>query len=198
MRPAPVHVDLLRHGETSGGAVYRGVGDDPLTPAGRAQMSAALADGGGWDAVVTSPLRRCAEFARAVAEQHDIPLTIDARLREMDFGAWEGRSAEQIMRDDPQCLTRFWQDPWRHPPPGAESLVRVRARVLEVWGELVARGQSLLVISHGGPLRVILCQLLGHPTARMLELPVPHAARCRVRLTAGSAPCLEPPVGIVP
>lgn len=83
-------IDLLRHGETAGGSRYRGSIDDALTPLGWAAMRAALGEECGWNRIVSSPLRRCADFARDLARRHGLPLDIDARLREIHFGDWEG------------------------------------------------------------------------------------------------------------
>ncbi len=63
-------VDLLRHGEPEGGNKYRGALDDPLSELGWAQMRAATGDRCPWQAIVSSPLRRCAAFARELANRH--------------------------------------------------------------------------------------------------------------------------------
>lgn len=179
----PVYLDLLRHGETEGGARYRGTTDDPLTATGWEQMWAAVNDNAGWDGIVTSPLRRCAEFARALARQRSIPLTLDPRFAEMHFGAWEGRSAAELMSTDPEALARFWDDPVTHAPPGAEPLARFATRVLMAWHGIVRDrpGWQVLLVTHGGVIRVILCYVLRRPVARLLELDVGHAALYRLR-----------------
>lgn len=177
------HIHLLRHGEADGGARYRGTTDDALTAAGWEQMWAAVNADVRWDGIVTSPLRRCAEFARALARQRSIPLTFDERLAEMHFGAWEGRSAAELMSTDPQALARFWDDPATHTPPGAEPLARFAARVLAAWHGIVRDhpGRRILLITHGGVIRVILCHVLGRPVERLLDFDVGHAALYRVR-----------------
>lgn len=179
----PVYLDLLRHGETEGGARYRGTTDDPLTVAGWEQMWAAVNSNARWEGVVTSPLRRCAEFARALARQRSMPLTLDPRLAEMHFGAWEGRSAAELMSADPDALARFWDDPAAHAPPGAEPLTRFATRVLEAWHGIVRDhpGRRVLLVTHGGVIRAILCHVLRRPIERLLELDVGHAALHRVR-----------------
>ena len=178
-----VYLDLLRHGETEGGARYRGTTDDPLTAAGWEQMWAAVNDNARWNGIVSSPLRRCAEFARALARQRSMPLTLDPRLAEMHFGAWEGRSAAELMSADPEALARFWHNPAAHAPPGAEPLTRFAARVLEAWHGIVRAhpGRRVLLVTHGGVIRAILCHVLRRPIERLLELDVGHAALHRVR-----------------
>ena len=179
----PVYLDLLRHGETAGGTCYRGTTDDPLTAAGWEQMRAAVNDNARWEGIVTSPLRRCAEFARALARQRSIPLTLDERLAEMHFGAWEGRSTAELMSADPEALARFWDDPVTHTPPGAEPLARFATRVLATWNGIVRDhpGRRVLLVTHGGVIRVILSHVLRRPVERLLELDVGHAALHRLR-----------------
>ena len=150
-----------------------------------------------WDRIIASPLIRCADFARALSQRLDLPLSLDPRLVELDFGAWEGRSAADLMVSDAEALGRFWADPVTHAPPGGESLPAFQDRVLAAWQDLTAQAltnrERLLVISHGGVIRVILCTLLDHPLERLLELDVSHASLTRVGLdrnAAGTLPAL--------
>ena len=139
-----------------------------------------------WDRIIASPLIRCADFARALSHHLDLPLSLDPRLVELDFGAWEGRSAAELMESDAQALGQFWADPVAHPPPGGEPLPAFQTRVLAAWKDLTEQaltaGEQLLVISHGGVIRVILCALSDHPLGRLLELEVGHASLTRIRL----------------
>jgi alpha-ribazole phosphatase len=174
-----VHIDLLRHGETVGGTRFRGSLDDPLTDEGIRQMECAVANAGPWDEIVTSPLSRCAAFAASLAQRLSIPLEIDERLREIHFGDWEGRSYAELMATAPLALTRFLGDPLRHPPPGAESVEAFRERTLDaLWDRLTAHnlGRRLLLVTHGGVIRVMLCHARQWPLARLLEIDVPHAS----------------------
>ncbi len=144
---------------------------------------------GAWDLILASPLARCADFARALSRQEGIPLRLDARLQEMDFGAWEGQSAADLMERDAEALGRFWSDPLANTPPGAEPLTLFAARVLDLWSEILTRpeGERLLVISHGGVIRVILSQVLGRPLGRLLELEVGHASLNRLHIDRDAA-----------
>ncbi|MFA7242016.1 MAG: histidine phosphatase family protein [Sulfuricellaceae bacterium] len=180
------HISLLRHGETEGGLRYRGSTDDALSLRGWEQMWAAVGDGE-WERIVASPLIRCAAFAQALAERRGIPFEIDERLREMHFGAWEGRTAIEIMAENADALARFWQNPAVYPPPEGEPLADFQARVLAAWRETVRAGQRVLLVSHGGPIRVVLCEIKPHPVERLLELEVAHAALFAVRIRGNHA-----------
>ncbi len=135
-----------------------------------------------WQGIVSSPLSRCVSFASALAKRHAIPLQLDERLREMDFGDWEGRTAAELMATVPDALTRFWQDPLHHGPPQGESLLSLRKRVLATWNEIVDRQRPVLIVTHGGPIRVILNRALDKPPERLMEINVPHAALFSLRV----------------
>ena len=88
------------------------------------------------------------------------------------------------MAEAPEALTRFWNDPDKYPPPGGEPLARFQARVLDAWSEIVFRhaGQRVLVVSHGGVIRVLLCRLLERPVTRLHELDIEHGGLYTVRV----------------
>ncbi|MGH8531197.1 MAG: histidine phosphatase family protein [Gammaproteobacteria bacterium] len=175
-------VDLLRHGEAEGGARYRGSSDDSLTAEGWAQMWAALPEDDYWDRIVSSPLERCAGFARELSRCRSLPMELNQDLREMHFGAWEGRTAADLAAIDAEALTRFWRDPFKYTPPGAETLSQLQSRTLGTLKALMTqyRRQRLLLITHGGPIRILLCQALGKPIEKSLKIEVPPASLHRL------------------
>lgn len=177
-------IDLLRHGEPEGGVRYRGTVDDPLSERGWVQMRAAVGGARPWQVVVSSPLRRCADFARTLAVESHLALDIEPRFREMGFGAWEGRTVDEILAATPEALNRFWQDPIAHPPPDGEPLQDCAARVAAGWHDLLARhaGRRVLVIGHGGMIRLVLHHILEMPLSRIWRLEVPYATLSRVRV----------------
>jgi alpha-ribazole phosphatase len=172
-----MRIHLLRHGEVQGGSRYWGETDVALSKIGWQQMRAAVA-GQTWDFIASSPLRRCATFAEVLARELTVPFRLEAELREMSFGAWEGRSAFELMRSDPESLLRFWTDPSQHAPPGGETLAQLHARVWAVWQRLVVTYNPgrLLIITHGGPIRVLRGVEKQIPSADLLKIEVPHAA----------------------
>jgi broad specificity phosphatase PhoE len=173
-------IGLLRHGEPVGGPRYRGRTDDPLTLAGWLQLVAAIESAPvAWVRIISSPLLRCAAFAEVLASHLQLPLYLEPRLRELDFGAWEGRTSTELLQHERPALLRFWADPVRYPPPQGETLTQLQTRVLAAWRELRAGPQPVLIISHGGPMRIILGHLQGLPLQRLLALELPYGAlRC--------------------
>lgn len=187
-------VDLLRHGETEYAQRYCGSTDHPLTEQGWRQMQSTAARATvPWQHIVTSPQRRCAAFAETLSQSHAIPVTYDARLREIHFGTWENQSATDLMNTQAGALTRFWQNPVDFPPPQGEHLLDFQSRVLAVWHEITScfTDQHILLITHGGVIRVIRCHLQQHPIDRLLELDVRHAQLFRVHIDP-SATTIDP------
>jgi alpha-ribazole phosphatase len=176
--------DLMRHGEPVGGRKYRGQTDDPLSDKGWAQMRHAVGDLCPWQAVVSSPLLRCSDFAREVAVRHGLPLVMEPRLVELGFGAWEGRTSDELMAEHPDILLRFRADPISHSPPGAEPLVEFRGRVLSAWNAMLEAyaGEHVLVVAHAGVIRMIVALVLDTPLQHLFRLQVANAGITRIRV----------------
>jgi len=186
-------IDLLRHGETVGGAVFRGSIDDNLTENGWSQMATAVSQQPQqWERIISSPLRRCADFAHKLGQQHTLPVSLEPRFKEMHFGDWEGRSAAELMTTDEEALTRFWNDPVQCTPPAAELLLDFERRVLSAWADLLRDylGEKILLVTHGGVIRVLLCHLQQRPIKQLLEIEVKHAALKQLRIDHTEGPRL--------
>ena len=173
-----VTLDLLRHGETELGGGLRGSLDDALTPVGWEQMRAAVQGQGPWDRIVSSPLQRCALFAQELAGQLALPVTFDKDLQELHFGAWEGQSAAALMETDADALGLFWADPYSFTPPQGEPVSDFSTRVLAAVARLHSAyaGERILLISHGGVMRLLLAQARGLPREQLLNVEVGHGA----------------------
>lgn len=183
-----LHLDLLRHGETELGGGLRGSLDDALTVKGWEQMRAAVMDQGPWDRLVSSPLQRCARFAEALGERLQLPVTLDKDLQELHFGAWEGRSAAALMETDADALGRFWADPYGFTPPQGEPVTAFSLRVLAAVERLrqAYAGQRVLLVSHGGVMRLLLARARGLPREQLLTVEVGHGALFSLRVGAES------------
>lgn len=181
VKPAaePVLLGFLRHGEVAGAAhVYRGRSDAPLTPRGREQMHAALAEMPRWGAVVSSPARRCLDFAREFAAERGMACRVDADWHELDFGDWEDLRPDQAAARDAAAHAAFVHDARRHAPPGGETLDALDARVGAALGRLGGTaGAPTLVVTHAGAMRAVLAQVLG----------LSDLYRARIALTPGSS-----------
>lgn len=127
--------------------------------------------------VVSSPSSRCLQLARAL---HGTP-DIDPRLREISFGAWELQRFDDLPRTD---LDRWAADVWGFRPPGGESALDMAHRAWAAWLDIATHDGHLVVVSHGGPLRVIAGRLTGLQRDAWLGQPCPPGELTRLALAA--------------
>ena len=177
---------LLRHGQTPLSAERRFAGrsDIPLTDVGQRQAAAAaarLAERGGIDVIVTSPLRRTRRTAEAVAETTGAPVVVEDDLVETDFGKWEGMSFAEAGAQDPDHL-KAWLGGADVAPPDGESFAAAGRRVLGALDRVLAAypEQTLLIVSHVTPIKTILCRALLAPPAALFRIHLDVASLCEV------------------
>ncbi len=155
-------IALLRHFPTAWNAERRlqGQVDIPLTEEARARL-AGLALPPPWDAarIVASPLARAEETARLLARGGDV--TLDPRLVEMSWGAWEGLLAEALIADPASGYVHVEDWGWHRRPPEGESPWQVWERVRPLLAELAAGGRPAVLIGHRAAMRVILARAWG-------------------------------------
>ena len=161
---------------------FAGRGDIPLTSAGVAQAAAVaerLADRGGIDVVVTSPLLRALRTAEAVAHAVGVPLTVDPDLVETDFGDWEGLTFGEVVARWPDEM-EAWRADVSAAPPGGESFAAVAKRVDVALDRLLTerKGQTVVVVSHVTPIKTLICRALLAPPAAMFRMHLDVAALC--------------------
>jgi broad specificity phosphatase PhoE/nicotinamide riboside kinase len=199
---------LLRHGEVPlfTERRVRGHLDEPVSDAGAAQHARLAA----WwsrhhpppDLLLGSDLSRCRELGERLAAATGAPLRLDPRLREQSMGDWEGRSWEELTRADPRAVTAWWDDYARARAPGGESLGDVDARVATLWEEVVrAAPGRVVLVTHIGVIRVLLCRLLGLPLGEALRFSPAAASHTALELARAGAvllSCGERPWLMVP
>jgi len=177
---------LLRHGQTAMSAERRfaGRGDIPLTSAGLEQaaaVAARLADRGGIDVVLTSPLQRALCTAEAVADAAGVPLAVDPDLVETDFGDWEGLTFGEVLARWPEEMAA-WRADASAAPPGGESFAAVARRVDVALDRVLTgrQGQTVVVVSHVTPIKTLVCRALLAPPAAMFRMHLDVGALCEV------------------
>lgn len=164
-----VRLLLVRHGETAWNAAgrFQGQTDMPLSPIGQRQAEALarllLAEG--IEALYSSDLQRAWETADCIATTLGLPVQPEPRLREMAFGHWEGLTFAETQQRHSDALAAWQDDPMHIAPPGGETLLQVADRVNAVLQQMVTvyQTQTVVLVAHGGPLRVLLCLGLGLP-----------------------------------
>ncbi len=149
---------LIRHGETAWNRATRiqGHTDIPLSPLGLAQaerLAEALADEP-LAAIYSSDLSRARQTAEALARVQDLPVRLDAGLRERAFGRFEGLSWDEIAQGYPEESARWRRREPDFPVGGGESLTVFSARCLTAARRAAAAhpGESIAVVAHGGVL----------------------------------------------
>ena len=173
----------MRHGEPVGGSRYRGDGiDDPLSDKGWMQMWAAVEGVTDWSRVITSPLQRCYSFAEALARRQGLPLIVDKRIREVGFGCWEGRMRQALMVEDSENYKRFYANPVRARPTGAEPLQAFYKRVTEAIYSIISTypDEHLLMVAHAGVVRSAVSMVLKGALMELYSIRVEHANITRI------------------
>jgi broad specificity phosphatase PhoE len=198
-----VQLVLVRHGVTEGAdGLCMGHADLPLAERGRPALASLAAawrdDAAAGRASVAAPaqlvasdLARTRSSADILGGAFGLAAALDARLREMHFGRWEGRAWSALEAEDGERLGR-WMAEWAtEPAPEGEAFPDVAARAAAWLADLragPASGGPVLVVAHSGSIRALLCELMGWPLAAAFRVRVDHARATGVRVApAGDA-----------
>lgn len=165
----PARVLLVRHAPTAATRRHAFPADEPLDARG---LDLARSLRGRIEAhrVVAAPSARCRQTATALAPSAP-EVKIDARWSELDFGAWAGRTMQQVWDDDPTALQDWFDDPTVAPTVG-ESLDQLAIRVAAALDDLRAPDTTSVVVTSAGPVKVAVLQALGAPLARVWHVDV--------------------------
>jgi alpha-ribazole phosphatase len=158
---------LVRHGQTSWNqsARYQGHTDIELSPAGcrQAELLAKRLSALQLEAVYASDLQRAMATARILAAPHQLEVQAVRELREIHFGAWEGLTYKEIQERYKEVADRWYASPATVRIPEGETYTEVKERSYAVIEKLAAKhdGGTIMVVTHGGTIRTIVCGLLG-------------------------------------
>ena len=182
---------LVRHGAVDAPAgMCLGHSDVPLSIEGFTSMQRLATS---WDAAAprflfSSDLKRAQQSAQVFAARFAIEPLADARLREVDLGAWDGKRWDEIAAAD-GARYRHWADNWViQEAPGGESfadLIRRTGSWLSALLGSTREDDCVLALAHAGSIRALLCHALGLPPARALALVIDHAHASRVGYRGG-------------
>jgi broad specificity phosphatase PhoE len=172
---------LVRHGEPAEEFQNRFYGqiDVPLSERGK-QQSRATADRLStipFDAVYSSDLQRAGYLADRLAEPLNLPVRRLAVFRERCYGIFQGLTEDEIRERHPELYPQWWADRISHPVQGGENFEQLRDRVLPGVRNLVESfpGGRIALAAHGGPIRVVLADVLGLPLANVFHFALDYA-----------------------
>ncbi len=165
--PVTTRFGLIRHAETVWNRERRiqGQQDSPLTPRGRRQADrwGEALSGIAWQGMLTSDTGRVAATAARINLRLKLPVSVDARLRELDWGRWTGKTVAELRAEEPGTVAEQEAAGWEFTPPGGESRRRhlVRCRQALCDAARINPGAVILVVTHEGVIKAIAHHLSG-------------------------------------
>lgn len=198
----PLTLYLLRHGQTSFSRedAFCGAGLDPELTEDGLEMARAFADAHhttSWKAVYSSPLKRTVATAQPLCERLGQEIEVREGLKEISYGAWEGKSKDEVSRDYSRDYRNWTLEPAWNPPTEGETAVQVAMRGMEVIHELnqkfdaTSDDAKVLVVSHKATIRILICELMGIEVGQFrFRLGCPVGSVSVVKLT-DQGPFLE-------
>lgn len=188
----PLQLNLLRHGETilnesSTNSIFLGSTDVPLSELGWQQMHAAIKTEN-YQRVISSPLKRCADFSKKLASNNNIALVIEDDLREINFGDWEAKTIKNIWAKQEKLLSQFWHDPLKNTPPKGETLIDFQYRVSAAFEKIINeyKDEKILMVVHGGVIRQLIANVMCVPFKSTLPITIDYASLTRLDCYAES------------
>ena len=160
---------LIRHGQTDWNLLgkYQGQTDIALSGEGirQADLLAQNFPVDTLDIIYTSDLQRAFMTAERLAEKFSAPLYADKALRELNFGAWEGLTYQEIAERWPQEVKNLFGAPEKLQIPEGETFLMLQRRAMDKINEIRAEneGKNVAVVAHGAISKAILTALLHIP-----------------------------------
>lgn len=163
----------MRHAPPRRTGVCAGRFDLPVEDAGpKLESIHGLLRVWGIDHIFSSPAPRCRDVANQLATRLQLPVRVDDRLQELDFGQWEGRPFSAIETGDKDCF-ESWSRNWLiASPPGGESVAELEQRLAN-WLSVVPN-ENVLVLTHAGPIRALRVLLQHQSWEFAMSNPVPY------------------------
>ncbi len=182
---------IVRHGETDWniGSRMQGHTDIPLNSKGKQQAKeiASHLKKINLDIIYASPLSRAYETAMIINSHHNAPIIKDNALRERQFGELEGKTYEEVNKFHPALIfSETWNYPDYH-PPGGESVNDIKKRVSEFTKKILKKytGKSILLVSHGVALRILVGAFLNTSPEQLEGLRMKNASLTIIEISRG-------------
>lgn len=173
---------LIRHGETQWNfdARYQGHSDIELSEKGTLQGEklGLYFKRFSLDAVYASDLKRAFTTAQLIAQYHNLEVQLVPDMREINFGVWEGLTFKDIREKYRELADMWLKEPEQLVIPEGENFAQVKKRAYQAILNLVDKhqGQNVVVVSHGGTIRTVLCAILDLPLSKMWQIKQDNTA----------------------
>ena|GEM_PF-87155 len=183
---------LVRHGHTevADNGIVAGFNDVKLSTRGKASLASlgATIQNLQFDTYYASDLIRAQQSMELITSA---PYIIDERLKELNFGDWEGKSWNDVHNEQPEALNTWSTDWVNNRPPNGETFGELAVRC-ESWLDerLLEENNTTLVTSHGGSIRALLCVALKLPLSSAMQFEIDHASVTKLELSDTGNRCL--------
>jgi broad specificity phosphatase PhoE len=115
-----------------------------------------------------------------LAEELKTPFEVNSGFQEINFGRWEGMTFKEVWKTEPENVQSFYTQPESNPHEG-ESVADMTQRVISAWQTMLElhSGKRILLVNHGGIIRVLLSELLSIPMSSVSRMDVPYGCLTR-------------------
>ncbi len=189
-------ISLIRHGQVDGEAALYGRTDVSLSQVGEAKLALSCHSLlPKLDLVISSPLKRCAVYAKNFAQQHQIDYQECPDFKEMNFGLLDGVPFDNVYKTKQwPLLEAFWQDPKQNALPQAESLTEFHSRVTSEWVKITSqlkqsKYKHVAIICHGGVIRMLIAYILNldwSSPALFSQLKIDYASLSKIEYNSNA------------
>lgn len=183
---------IVRHGKTDWNVQkrYQGHSDIPLNATGenQAQQIAERLASERLHAIISSDLQRAMQTAEAIAAYHKVDIQSEPRLRESNFGVFEGLRYKDVITEEHKAMSDAWFANPENPPTGGEKLSEVALRVRKAANEIITKydnNKRVLLVGHDGSLRLLLCLLLEMPISQYWRFNMDQCSLTRLNVYPG-------------
>ncbi|KAF0134971.1 MAG: hypothetical protein FD145_352 [Candidatus Saganbacteria bacterium] len=180
---------LVRHGETDNNMKYNGITDVSLSHNGRlqAELIKKRLENEPIAKIYTSDLSRAVETAKTINLPHGVDLEIEPDLREINFGLWEGLTFSEINIRYNEQFKKWMEKTTDFRFPEGETLGEVRKRAAKVLTRIKKEQKDIIMVGHGGPIRIILCEVLNLDLSNFWKISIDQGSINVVKLEKGGA-----------
>lgn len=182
---------LIRHGETLWNKEGRvqGLSDIELSDVGlcQAHKLASSIQHFSIKAIYSSPMKRAYQTAQIINEAHNVPISLEPGLSEMNQGDFEGISFKELMTFNKDFIQRWLDDPAAVTMPNGESIGSLQKRTWPVVARIIDKAENAVIVSHNLAIATIICKIKNISLSQFREAGVGTASKTIVSFQNGAA-----------